>query len=414
MTLIKTSILSAISQMIKIICGFIITKVIAIYGGPSGMAIIGQLQNFISIVLMIAGDFMKTATTKYTAEYVNEDERKFQFWSLSIKFILISNIILFLILFFFSGEISNYLLKSTEYSYVLKIFAFTLPFFVLNTMLLSILNGHKQIKKYIFINILLSLISLILVVLLSVNFGINGALIAYVTNQSVIFVITVVFLKTESWFKIKNFFFDTDKSDIKKLFGFAMITLTAVLASNFSLITIRDYITVNISLNSAGYWQSIWTLSQVSLGLITTSLATYFLPTLSALREKNDISKELKNTIKIILPIAFIISFIMYVLKDFIILVLYTEEFNPMKELFLWQMIGNTIKVAGWLFGYVLVAKAMVKYTVSTEIIFAIIFISLSIYFINIYGLVGVTYAYATNSLVHFFTMYYIYKYKIN
>lgn len=414
MTLIKTSILSAISQIIRIISGFIITKVIAVYAGPAGIAIIGQLQNFINIILMIAGDFLKTATTKYTAEYFEDDKRKFQFWSLSIKFITISNIFLFIILFFFSDGISTYLLKSSEYSFVLKLFAFTLPFFVLNTMLLSILNGNKEIKKYIVINILLSLISLILVVILSINFGINGALIAYVINQSVVFFITIIFLRNESWFKIKNFFFDIDKSDIKKLFGFAMITLTAVLSSNLSLMTIRDFISNEISINSAGYWQGIWTLSQVSLGLITTSLATYFLPTLSAIKEKNNISKELKNAIKIILPIAFIISLIMYLMKDFIILILYTQEFVPMRELFLWQMIGNTIKVAGWLFGYVLVAKAMVKYTVSTEIIFAITFILLSIYLINIYGLVGVTYAYAINSLLHFLTMYYIYKYKIN
>lgn len=414
MTLIKTSILSGISQVIRIISGFIITKVIAVYGGPSGMAIIGQLQNFINIILMLSGDFLKTATTKYTAEYLQDDKRKFQLWSLSIKVIIILNIVLFIFLFFFSNEISNYLLKNEEYSFVLKVFAFTLPFFVLNTILLSILNGHKQIKKYIFINILLSLISLILVVVLSMNFGIIGALIAYVTNQSVVFFITIIFLRNESWFKIQNFFFHIDKSDIKKLFGFAMITLAAVLASNLSLITIRDFITKSISIEAAGYWQGIWTLSQVSLGLITTSLATYFLPTLSAIKEKSDISKELKNAIKIILPISFIISFIMYILKDFIILILYTEEFNPMRELFLWQMIGNTIKVAGWLFGYVLVAKAMIKYTVGTEIIFAITFISLSIYFINIYGLVGVTYAYVINSLLHFFIMYYIYKYKIN
>lgn len=57
MTLIKTSILSGISQVIRIISGFIITKVIAVYGGPSGMAIIGQLQNFINIILMLSGDF---------------------------------------------------------------------------------------------------------------------------------------------------------------------------------------------------------------------------------------------------------------------------------------------------------------------------------------------------------------------
>ncbi len=102
MTLIKTSILSATAQVIRIISGLIITKVIAVYSGPSGIAVVGQLQNFLNILLMIAGDFMKTATTKYTAEYVNEDNRKFQLWSLSIKLIVISNLILFILLFLLS------------------------------------------------------------------------------------------------------------------------------------------------------------------------------------------------------------------------------------------------------------------------------------------------------------------------
>lgn len=414
MTLIKTSILSAIAQVLKIISGFVITKVIAVYAGPSGMAIIAQLQNFINIILIFAGDFLKTATTKYTAEYLEDDKRKFQLWSLSIKVIIILNILVFIFLFFYSNEISNYLLKSEDYGFVLKIFAFTLPLFILNTILLSILNGHKEIKKYIVINILLSLISLILVGILSINFGINGALVAYVTNQSVIFFITIIFVRNENWFKIKNFFFDINKDDIKKLFGFAMITLVAILSSNLSLIIIRDFITTNISIDAAGYWQGIWTLSQVSLGLITTSLSIYFLPTLSAIKVKSDISKELKSAIRVILPVAVLISFSIYILKDFIILVLYTEEFNPMKELFLWQMIGNVIKVTGWLFGYVLVSRAMIKYTVSTEIIFATIFVLLSIYLVNIYGLIGVTYSYTINNILHFFTMYYIYKYKIN
>ena len=84
-----------------------------------------------------------------------------------------------------------------------------------------------------------------------------------------------------------------------------------------------------------------------------------------------------------------------------------------MSELFLWQMIGNVIKILGWLFGYILVAKAMVKYTVLTEIIFAISWVSLSVYFINVYGLIGVTYAYVVNNVLHFLTMFYIYKFEL-
>ena len=163
MTLVKTSVLSAISSVIGIISGFIITKVIAVYVGPSGLAIIGQLHNFISIVLNISGGFLKTATTKYTAEYLDENDKKYQLWSVSIKMIFVLNLIAFFCLFFFSDNIAGILFKSTEYGYVLQVLAFSLPLFILNTMLLSILNGHKQIKKYITISIVLSIVSLVLV-----------------------------------------------------------------------------------------------------------------------------------------------------------------------------------------------------------------------------------------------------------
>jgi len=414
MTLVKTSILSAISSVISIISGFIITKVIAVYVGPSGLATIGQLHNFISIVLNISGGFLKTATTKYTAEYLDENDKKYQLWSVSIKMIFVLNLIAFFCLFFFSDNVAGILFKSTEYGYVLQVLAFSLPLFILNTMLLSILNGHKQIKKYITINIVLSIVSLVLVSFLSMYYGLKGALIAYVINQSVVFFITLFFVRNEYWFKVEHFLYKGTYKDIKKLLGFALITLVAVLSSNFSLLYIRDFIIDSISIESAGYWQGIWSLSQVSLSLITVSLATYFLPTLSSLKNKYDISKELKEAIKFIVPITFVISITIYFLRDFIINVLFTKEFIQMRELFLWQMIGNVIKVSGWLFGYVLVAKAMIKYTVSTEIVFAFTFAGLSTYLIGNYGLIGVTYAYAANGLIHFLTMLYVYKYKIN
>lgn len=59
MTLIKTSVLSAIATIIQVISGFIVTKVIAVYVGPAGLAIIGQLQNFINLVLLASGDFSR-------------------------------------------------------------------------------------------------------------------------------------------------------------------------------------------------------------------------------------------------------------------------------------------------------------------------------------------------------------------
>jgi len=414
MTLIKTSMLSAVATLIKILSGFVITKVIAIYIGPSGLAIIGQLQNFIMLVKTVAGDFLKTAITKYTAEYENDENKKYDLWSSSFKLAFVLNFVVLVGLIYFSNDLSYSLFHTLEYAFVFKILAISLPFFVSNTILLAILNGQKQIKQYIFLNIVLSIVSLFIVVVLSVLYEVEGALVAYVVSQAIVFFITLIYLRKETWLKLKLFLFSVRKENIKKLLGFAIITLSAVLASNTSMIYIRNYISDTYSMSDAGYWQGVWLLSQVALSLITTSLATYFLPTLSVLTNKKALNKELTNAIYIIIPIAIVISLSMYFLREYIIIVLYSDQFMPMSQLFLWQMVGNVIKVLGWLFGYVLVAKAMVKYTVTTEILFAVIFIVSSIYFMRLYGLVGVTYAYAMSSLLHLIVVSFIYKFKVD
>ena len=84
-----------------------------------------------------------------------------------------------------------------------------------------------------------------------------------------------------------------------------------------------------------------------------------------------------------------------------------------MQELFLWQMIGNIFKVLGWIFGYVLVAKAMVKYTVLSEILFAITFVIISIVFVKEYGLIGMTYTYLLNNILYCIFVMSIYKLKM-
>ena len=64
MTLIKTSVLSAIATIIKIISGFVINNVVAIYIGPSGLAIIGQLQNFMELIITFSNGAITNVVIK--------------------------------------------------------------------------------------------------------------------------------------------------------------------------------------------------------------------------------------------------------------------------------------------------------------------------------------------------------------
>lgn len=409
MTLIKTSILSAISTVIRILSGFILNKFIAVYAGPSGLASIAQFQNFITLLQTLSGDFLKTAVTKYTAQFENNIQLKYSLWSSALKIQLTLSIFFFIILFMSAGKISNYLFSSDEYLSYIRLFGLFLPLFVLNSLFLAILNGERDIKSYITLNIVLSLIVMSIVSLLLMFFKIEGGLLGYILAPSIMFFISMLFLKAKEWFHFKNFYFKLDINMSKKLFVFGLITFTSIAASTLSLLYIRNYLGETYSMDMAGFWQAIWALSQIILSLIVTSLSTYLLPTLATTNIQKNISIELRKAYILLVPVTIMVSSIIYLLKDEIILLLFTEEFIPMESLFLWQMVGNVIKVSGWLIGYLVVAKAMIKTVILTEIVFALSFVFLVQYFCQAHGIIGTTYAYALNSFLHLITMTFIY-----
>jgi hypothetical protein len=65
-----------------------------------------------------------------------------------------------------------------------------------------------------------------------------------------------------------------------------------------------------------------------------------------------------------------------------------------MRDLFAWQMLGNTLKMVGWLFGYLLLAKANALAMAGLETATIAVWWLLSIYFISLNGTVGATQAY--------------------
>jgi PST family polysaccharide transporter len=289
------------------------------------------------------------------------------------------------------------------------IFGFTTLLFVINNLLLSILNGLKEIKTWVLINIIQSIYSLIFTTILIVYLGLDGALIALVTNQSVIFFIVIWMLRKHQVIKISNFIKEFDKSEAKKLGNFALMTVTGAVTV-VSHLFLRTYIGENLSWDNAGYWQAIWYISSMYLMVVTTTLGIYYLPKLSEITDKSILRKELLEGYKIIMPIVILMSVMIFFLKDFIIWLLFTEDFTPIRELFLWQLVGDVIKIAAWLLAYLMLAKAMTRIFIITEIIFNLNFLLLSTYCLNKYGLVGITYSYAINYTIYFITMIYVTK----
>ena len=350
--------------------------------------------------MTLAQGAINTGVTKYTAEYGKDGDNTPVLFSTASKISFISSVIVGGLIIIFSHYASLHFLQSDEYTYIFILFGFTIVLFVLNSLLLSILNGLKEIRVFITINIIQSIYSLIFTTLLIVWLGLDGALIALVTNQSVIFFVVLWMLRRHPIIKFENFKSEFNKPEAKKLMGYAAMALTSAATVPVSHILIRNYIGETLGWEQAGYWQAIWYISIMYLMVITTALSVYYLPKLSEITDKDELQRELIQGYKFIIPIVIVLSLVIFSLKNFLILFLFTKEFLPMADLFMWQLIGDVFKVAGWILGMLLAAKAMVKIHMFTQVFFSFLFVGLAILFTQFYGLVGMSYAHALNYVI--------------
>ncbi|OXX53565.1 lipopolysaccharide biosynthesis protein [Vibrio sp. V12_P9A6T4] len=405
MNLVKTSFLSGIAAFVKIISVLVINKMLSVITGPGGLAIFAQFQNAQSIIATISQGGINTGVTKYTAEYYDRSDKKKMLWSASLLVTVIFTILASITTFFLSDLLSTYIFDSDSYSFSFKLLSASLIFYSINQLLLSILNGLKEIKRYICVNVIQSIFALIISVILIFFYGINGALIAMVANQSVIFFVILIALRNHSLIRLKNLTVWFNFEHIKNLSKYSLMTLVSAISGPVSYLFVRNYVGVNYSWESAGHWQAMMYISTMYLLVITTALSTYYLPKLSELSNKKELRTEIYNGYKIIIPIVIILSTLIYFLKDFIVWLLFTPDFENMKELFFWQMFGDVIKISSWLLSYIMLAKANVKRFVITEIAFSLSFSFLCVIFLQFSGIIGLSYAYAANYLLYLVCM---------
>ncbi|MCF2848675.1 O-antigen translocase [Pseudoalteromonas sp. ACER1] len=405
MNLLKTSGLTFIATVIKLFVGLVINKAISLFVGPSGLAVIGQFQNISQLAMVASQGAINKGVVKYTAEYSKNEEDLTTLLATAIKITIVCSIIVGVALILLSGYLSGEFLTNKNFAFIFVIFGFTIVFYSLNSLLLAILNGLKEIKQLILINVVQSLYSLVFTTVLIYFFGLKGALIALVTNQSIIFLYIIWKLRNHKVINLGLLKGVYNTAIAIKLRRFALMAITSAIAIPISHLVIRNYLVDNLGWEQAGYWQAIWYISTMYLMVVTTTLGVYFLPKLSEITDKKALRSELLNGYRIILPIVMLVSAAIFFLKDFIVYILFSDDFKPMRELFLWQLVGDVIKIAAWLLSYLMLAKAMAKSYMAVEVLFNVIFVFISIFMVNSYGLIGMTYAFATSYSIYFVTV---------
>lgn len=405
MNLVTTTFWQGLATALRLVASLITNKIMAIYLGPAGIALLGNFLNVTSVVATFANGGITSGITKYIAEYENEHTRQMEVVAHAIKINLVCSVLLAVIICSFSKFVTEYVFGDLEFENITIIFGIAIIFYGLNSSCSAALNGFKQMKYLIISGFMASGISVILAVLITIRFGLFGALVNTIIAQFFIFVVNIYFAKKSNLLVLKNVARKCNVALIKKLFEFGAMSVVTMVMINLSTFYIRNYIYTTFSNDEAGFIQGVWAISNAYLSVVTVTMSTYYLPMISSIKEKKALRKEIISGYKVLLPLAGICGLGVYFLRHFIIQLLYTSAFGPMEKFFLFQCIGDFLKIASWILSSCMIAKAMTKWFITTEILFTLAYVLLSFLFMNWYGSVGVTYAYAVNYFVYLLFM---------
>ncbi|HFV1043452.1 TPA: O-antigen translocase, partial [Escherichia coli] len=387
--ILSISLLSGIMTLIKMVMGFAISKIVAVYAGTSGVALLGQMQSVILSLNGIINSPVGNGVIKFTSENSHDFEKCSPYWRASILYVMCFSTIIIIVGCFYAQEISLLLFGHSDNYWIVLLMVFVAPITSIGTLINSILNGLESYKQYVYTGIIASVLSGLIMIFVIVNFGIVGALVGASLQYALIGIISFIINIYQPWLKI-GYLIGKISTDVKKnIAEYIFMAIVSAVSLPLGMILIRGFLIEYTGWKNAGEWQAVWKISEAYLSVITMGLSVYYLPRLSSLYDHNSLVREVKSVASIVLPIVSLMAVAVYILRDFSISLLYTEQFREARELFKIQLIGDVIKVISWVYAYPMIAKKSTKLFVFTEIVFTITLVLLSYFFIKKYGVHG-------------------------
>lgn len=192
--------------------------------------------------------------------------------------------------------------------------------------------------------------------------------------------------------------FDMGKGFVKLGIFMTLGNFASILASY----AFNAWLNMNAGTEAVGFYQAGYTLINKYTGLILTALGMEYYPRLSKvansrLRLRAFVSQEINVAIAVMAPVVAL--FIL--LRELVVWILYTPEFNVILTFVSWGMIGTVLRTLSWCLAFTILAKGDGKTYLWTEVASAIINLVLNIVFYRWWGLTGLGIAFLVSYLLY-------------
>jgi PST family polysaccharide transporter len=400
--LLKVAGFNSIYIILRIAIGVVMSKVIAVYVGAAGMAVMGNLRNFTQGIWTFSVLGLENGLVKHAAQFQQEKHQLKQVFQTAWSLCLLTSVVLGIICIALASHLDQWLIGvDTDFSVVFIALGISLPFHVLFVMLSSLLQGLEWFKRFIWINILVSVLVFITSALLIYNYNLTGALFSIVLVP----VLQCLVILAVWWrviqvpdIQITDLLrFSFDNKHARNLLKYSIMALVSALLIPVVQIAVRQKIMYEVSDEAAGYWEAVVRVSTYYMMFVTTLISLYVLPSLSKDSAISNYRKTVWHFYKSILPIVLAGLITLFLSRELLVELLFTAEFTGATPLFKWQFAGDFFKVVTTVLAFRFIALNDLKRYLIAEVLSVISFLGFSYYLIPMYQEEGVVMAHLLN-----------------
>jgi len=402
MSLAKASVWTAASTLIKIAAGLLVIKLLAVAFGPEGVGQAGNFRQLITVLGVLAGAGIFNGVTKLVAQHHDDPEQLKRVTGTSSAMVLGFSTLLAAVFLLAAQPISMGLFGHDRYQNVVRLVAFIQMGIAWANLTLAILKGFRDARGNALSLIIGSIIGVAAWYLCFRLGGYEGALLGLALVPALVVFPALWMMKGREHVPFSYLKPRWNSALAGQLSKFTLMALMTSVTLPVAYVMMRNLMAAQYSWDEVGIWQGVSTISDAYLQFITATFSVWLLPTLSRLTAKEDITHEVVRSLKFVLPAVAAASFTVWLLRDFAIWLLFSVKFAAMRDLFAWQLVGDVLKVGAYVFGYLVIAKASLRFYVLAEISQFALLTGFSRWLIPAHGALGAAQAYMATYIVYF------------
>ena len=404
MNLLRVGSLNGFAVIVRSAVSLTITKLCAVALGPSGFVGLGNVQTVTSLWMGLSNGTLYNSVTRLLAEPGGADAKR-QVITTGVTAAVVIGVLLAPLTWLVARQAIGDSLGGTDRTVLADLIAASCPLVAVGSVLTGYFNGSQRLNALVAGNVLASGLTLLAAIFLIHEMGSLGALLTAVAASVTPCVAYVcIFISNRSARTELHEAQATKLVDweiLGKMAPYIWTALASAVAAPTTVYVVRWLLVEHVGSVQAGNWQGVWRLSTLYTGPLTATFSVYLIPRFASIVSIPLLRAELRRCVLlVVVGMGLIAVSVLPWRKELVHLVL-SQSFAGAAPLIPLQLLGDSLKLVGWIMGFLLLSKGAIRQYVVGEVLFTIAFIAITAALVNSLGVGAAVAAYVLSYLLY-------------